>query len=116
MTNHVVSLDEIKNIYNRLFAINKLLKGLKESESLKENFALTASKYVDNLKDLVKKAKVSEDNYLQELAKLTQVQIKGALIRNKKYNDSTISSIKEVLNPQLIKQLVELESGVISYG
>ena len=59
---------------------------------------------------------MQKDNYLQELAKLTQAQIKGALIRNKKYNDSTISSIKEVLNPQLTKQLLELESGVISYG
>lgn len=64
----------------------------------------------------VKKLRMQKDNYLQELAKLTQVQIKGALIRNKKYNDSTISSIKEVLSPQLIKQLLELESGVISYG
>lgn len=64
----------------------------------------------------VQKLRMQKDNYLQELAKLTQVQIKGALIRNKKYNDSTISSIKEVLNPQLIKQLLELESGVISYG
>ena len=59
---------------------------------------------------------MQKDNYLQELSKLTQVQIKGALIRNKKYNDSTISDIKEILNPQLIKQLLELESGVISYG
>ena len=64
----------------------------------------------------VQKLRMQKDNYLQELAKLTQVQIKGALIRNKKYNDSTISSIKEVLNPQLTKQLLELESGVISYG
>lgn len=64
----------------------------------------------------VQKLRMQKDNYLQELAKLTQVQIKGALIRNKKYNDSTISSIKEVLSPQLIKQLLELESGVISYG
>lgn len=64
----------------------------------------------------VQKLIMQKDNYLQELAKLTQVQIKGALIRNKKYNDSTISSIKEVLNPQLTKQLLELESGVISYG
>ena len=64
----------------------------------------------------VQKLRMQKDNYLQELAKLTQAQIKGALIRNKKYNDSTISSIKEVLNPQLTKQLLELESGVISYG
>ncbi len=64
----------------------------------------------------VQKLRVQKDNYLQALAKLTQTQIKGALIRNKKYNDSTISDIKEILNPQLIKQLLELESGVISYG
>ncbi len=64
----------------------------------------------------VQKLRMQKDNYLQELSKLTQVQIKGALIRNKKYNDSTISDIKEILNPQLIKQLLELESGVISYG
>lgn len=64
----------------------------------------------------VQKLRMQKDNYLQELAKLTQTQIKGALIRNKKYKDSSIEDIREVLHPQLIKQLLELQSGVISYG
>lgn len=64
----------------------------------------------------VQKLRMKKDNYLQELAKLTQTQIKGALIRNKKYNNPTIDDIREILYPQLIKQLLELQSGVISYG
>ena len=64
----------------------------------------------------VQKLRMKKDNYLQELAKLTQTQIKGALIRNKKYNNPTIEDIREILHPQLIKQLLELQSGVISYG
>lgn len=64
----------------------------------------------------IQKLRNKKDNYLQELAKLTQTQIKGALIRNKKYKDPTIEDIRKVLHPQLIKQLLELQSGVISYG
>lgn len=64
----------------------------------------------------VKKLRMKKDNYLQELAKLTQTQIKGGLIRNKKYKNPTIEDIRKVLHPQLIKQLLELQSGVISYG
>jgi len=64
----------------------------------------------------VQKLRMKKDNYLQELAKLTQSQIKGALIRNKKYKDPSVEDIREVLHPQLIKQLLELQSGVISYG
>lgn len=64
----------------------------------------------------IQKLRNKKDNYLQELAKLTQTQIKGALIRNKKYQSPSIDDIREVLHPQLIKQLLELQSGVISYG
>ena len=64
----------------------------------------------------VQKLRMKKDNYLQELAKLTQTQIKGALIRNKKYQNASLNDIREILNPQLIKQLLELQSGVISYG
>ena len=67
-------------------------------------------------KNEVQKLRMQKDNYLQELAKLTRTQIKGALIRNKKYKDPTIEDIREILHPQLIKQLLELQSGVISYG
>lgn len=67
-------------------------------------------------RDEVQKLRMKKDNYLQELAKLTQTQIKGALIRNKKYKDPTIADVREILHPQLIKQLLELQSGVISYG
>lgn len=72
------------------------------------------SKGVDTTE--VQKLRMKKDNYLQELAKLTQTQIKGGLIRNKKYKNPTIEDIREVLHPQLIKQLLELQSGVISYG
>lgn len=69
-----------------------------------------------NLKGLdsseVQKSRMKKDNYLQELARLTKTQIKNALIRNKKYQNP----ILDVLHPQLIKQLLELQSGVISYG
>ena len=64
----------------------------------------------------IQKLRNKKDNYLQELAKLTQTQIKGALIRNKKYQNASLNDIREILNPQLIKQLLELQSGVISYG
>ena len=69
-----------------------------------------------NLKGLdsseVQKSRMKKDNYLQELARLTKTQIKNALIRNKKYQNP----ILDVLHPQLIKQLLELQSRVISYG
>lgn len=64
----------------------------------------------------IQKLRMKKDNYLQELAKLTQTQIKGALIRNKKYQNASLDDIREVLHPQLIKQLLELQSGIVSYG
>ena len=66
----------------------------------------------------VQKLRMQKDNYLQGLAQLTKAEIKSALIRSKKYKNTTISDIREVLylNPQLIKQLLELQSGIISYG
>ena len=73
-----------------------------------------------NLKGLdgseVQKLRMKKDNYLQELARLTKTQIKSALIRNKKYQNPTLDDVRKVLHPQLIKQLLELQSGVISYG
>ncbi len=64
----------------------------------------------------IQKLNEKKDSYIQRLAKLTQIQIKKALIRNKKYVEPTIEDIKKVLYPQLIKQLLELQLGVISYG
>ena len=64
----------------------------------------------------VQKLRMQKDNYLQELARLTKTQIKSALIRNKKYQNPTLNDVRKVLHPQLIKQLLELQSGVISYG
>ncbi len=64
----------------------------------------------------VQKLRMQKDNYLQELARLTKTQIKSALIRNKKYQNPTLDDVRKVLHPQLIKQLLELQSGVISYG
>lgn len=64
----------------------------------------------------VQKLRMQKDNYLQELARLTKTQIKSALIRNKKYQNQTLDDVRKVLYPQLIKQLLELQSGVIAYG
>ena len=64
----------------------------------------------------IQKLRNKKDNYLQELAKLTQTQIKSALVKNKIYQNATLEDIRNILNPQLMKQLLELESGVISYG
>lgn len=60
-----------------------------------------------------------KDNYLQELAKITQMQIKRLLIQQKGYKASvepTIQDIMEILNPNIRKQLLEIQSGVMAVG
>lgn len=60
-----------------------------------------------------------KDNYLQELAKITQMQIKRLLIQQKGYKTSIEPNIQDVmviLTPSIKKQLLEIQSGVMAYG
>lgn len=60
-----------------------------------------------------------KDNYLQSLATITQMQIKRIITSQKGYKASinpSIEDIKDALNPQLKKQLLEIQSGIMSYG
>ena len=60
-----------------------------------------------------------KDNYLHSLATITQTQIKTQLMRKYGFKNSTnptIEQIREILNPQLKKQLLEIQSGVMAYG
>lgn len=60
-----------------------------------------------------------KDNYLQELAKITQMQIKRLLIQQKGYKASiepSIQDVMEILNPSIKKQLLEIQSGVMAVG
>ena len=58
-------------------------------------------------------------NYLSGLAQVTLLQLKTQLIRTKGLKASiapNIAMIKETITPQILKQLLEIESGLISYG
>jgi len=60
-----------------------------------------------------------KDNYLHSLATITQTQIKTQLMRKYGFKNSTnptIEQIREILNPQLKKQLLEIQCGVMAYG
>lgn len=60
-----------------------------------------------------------KDKYLQSLATITQTQIKTQLMRKYGFKNSinpTIEEIREILNPQLKRQLLEIQSGVMAYG
>lgn len=78
--------------------------------------------FIDYLKKIgfdeeeVNKLKVQKDNYIYSLACITKMQLETELIRNKTYRDYNVQDIKNVLSPLLIKQLLEVESGVIAYG
>jgi len=67
----------------------------------------------------VNKLRTQKSNYLSSLASLTLTQIKGLLIRTKGIKASlnpSINDINDCLTPQLKKQLLEIQSGVIAYG
>lgn len=67
----------------------------------------------------VEKLRTQKANYLASLASLTLTQIKGQLIRKKGLKSSlnpNINDINEALTPQIKKQLLEIQSGVIAYG
>lgn len=60
-----------------------------------------------------------KDNYLQELAKITLMQIKRLLIQQKGYKASinpSIQDVLEILNPKIKKQLLEIQSGIMAVG
>ncbi len=63
----------------------------------------------------IQKLKLKKDNYLKTLATSAKTQIRNGLIRNNKYQ-FTMDDIREILSPELTKQLLELEAGVVSYG
>lgn len=66
--------------------------------------------------EILKERKI---NYLSSLAQLTLIQLKTQLIRNYGYKNSinpTYDMLKNALNPKLLKQLLEIESGIIAYG
>lgn len=58
-------------------------------------------------------------NYLSSLAQITLLQLKTQLISNYGYKNSispTYDMLKNALTPQILKQLLEIESGLIAYG
>ena len=70
-------------------------------------------------KEEVQKLRLKKDAYLVSLAKLVTMQIQNELIRKKglmsiKYH--TIEDVMEVLNSDIIKNLLEVQSGIIAYG
>jgi hypothetical protein len=69
--------------------------------------------------DQVQVLRQQKDNYLQSLATITQLQIKRIIISQKGYKASinhNIEDVKDALNPQLKKQLLEIQSGIMSFG
>lgn len=60
-----------------------------------------------------------KQNYLSWLANWTLFQIKSRLIQRKGLKTSinpNILDIQEVMTPRILKQLLEIESGIIAYG
>lgn len=58
-------------------------------------------------------------NYLSSLAQITLLQLKTQLISNYGYKNSinpTYGMLQKALTPQILKQLLEIESGLIAYG
>lgn len=67
----------------------------------------------------VEKLRIQKSSYLANLANLTLTQIKGQLIRKKGLKSSVnpaLDDINEVLTPQIKKQLLEIQSGIIAFG
>lgn len=67
----------------------------------------------------VEKLRTQKNNYLVNLANLTLTKIKGQLISKKGLKASAnpnIDDINEVMTPQIKKQLLEIQSGIIAFG
>lgn len=70
-------------------------------------------------KEEVQKLRVQKDDYLKSLANMTLLQIKMDLMHSKgisAYNDLSAENVKEHISFQTMKQLLEVESGLIAYG
>lgn len=66
-------------------------------------------------KEEVEILKKNKNDYLRYLAAITKIEIKDKLVRNN-IKGYKVENIKEILTTDLIKQLLELESSVISYA
>ena len=67
----------------------------------------------------VQKLRLRKDEYLVSLANLVTIQIPNELIRKKGLmyiKRHTTKDIMEILNPDIVKKLLEIESGVIAFG
>ena len=67
----------------------------------------------------VQKLRMKKNDYLKSLANMTLLQIKLDLVRSKgisAYNDLSVENVKEHISFQTMKQLLEVESGLIAYG
>ena len=70
-------------------------------------------------KDEVQKLRIKKDNYLRSLALRTKYMIQNEIIQKKGLNflkKYSSRDVLDILNPFIIKQLTELESGIIAYG
>ena len=71
-------------------------------------------------KNEIQKLKEQKDNYLQKLARFTLNEIRIDMLRNKddlkKDKSLTAQNVKKTLSNESLKQLLEIESGVISFG
>ena len=81
--------------------------------------------YIDYIEELgidktqIQKLRLQKDGYLVGLANLTILQIRNELIRKKGImyiKKHTTKDVFEILNPNIIKNLLEIQSGVMAYG
>jgi transcriptional regulator with XRE-family HTH domain len=81
--------------------------------------------FIDYLESLglypeqVKLLRQQKDNYLHSLATITKMQIRRMIKYEKGYKASinpSIKDIKQIINPQLKKQLLEIQSGIMAFG
>lgn len=76
-----------------------------------ENFGLDSQE--------IQKMRLKKDSYIQSLASLTLLQIKNEIARKKGIGymkGYSTSDVMEVINPIILKQLLEIESGIIAFG
>ncbi len=81
--------------------------------------------FIDYLESLglypeqVKLLRQQKENYLQLLATITKLQIRRMIQYENGYKASinpSIEDIKQIINPQLKKQLLEIQSGIMAFG
>lgn len=78
--------------------------------------------YLDTLgldKNEVQKLRLRKDLYLQNLATQTNIQIKNRIVMKKGLfylKNFTNEEVMEVMTPSILKNLLEIQSGVMAYG